>query len=102
ITKTQSGRFVTDPWQAERGGWKRYIPDDLRPESVEHQLSYWIEMLHGKKDRIHDFLAAGYTCKIDIFFLAPDIEVIQFESDLLLALGELGIDVVMNIYPPNN
>lgn len=101
IIKTPSGRFIPHPMISEWGGWKRFLPENLISEPIECQLAYWVETLEPKAAAIREMIAAGHTIKIDIFFSSSDCQVIELPSGLLRTLGELGIDVVINVYPHN-
>lgn len=101
ITKTSSGRFISHPSVAEWGGWKRFLPEKLNGELLEIQLEHWVETLEPKADRIRELLATGHTVTIDVYFCASEPEVIELKSHLLLAFGQLGVDVDLHVYPPD-
>jgi hypothetical protein len=98
-TKTSSGRLIAHPAVAEWGGWKRFLPEALKGELLEIQLQHWVETLAANVDRIRELLTTGHTVTIDVYFSASEPKLIELKAHLLLALGQLGVDVDLHVYP---
>jgi hypothetical protein len=82
------------------GVWKLDLPGLPLGDTVEEQLSRWVQLLRPKAEALLNLRAAGYAPYIDCKAERRSLS-LCIEPDLLSALGQLGVSLSVWLYEAN-
>lgn len=85
---------------SQMGVWKLNLPGQTSSETVEQQLTRWVELLHPKAEALKNLRAADYAPYIDCKAERGSLSVC-IEPTLLSALGQLGVSLSIWLYEEN-
>lgn len=90
----RSGREHVYP----HGGWKLFAQEQEIPLSLELQLHAWAIRLSPKAEEIRALAASGLSVALDCYLSTANAATIQLDAKLLTTLGNLGVNVVFNVF----
>jgi len=99
---TPDGRVIQYPKSCDWGGWKKFMPESLRGESLEAQLEHWVRELDAKGEVLRTFVTRGWSLTLDCFIHSSDVAVIELRAELLSRLAVAGVDVDLHLYTDND
>jgi hypothetical protein len=78
------------------GGWKRLAADEERGQSLQDQVSAWLERLRGKGQSLQSLRDRGWEIELDCF--AASSECLHLPATVLGKLACLGVGLALNVY----
>ncbi len=90
----RSGQLVFDSVH-EWGGWKRFIPAELRDAELQEQLEHWIELLAPREAALQRLAARGYELELNCF-TASSAE-LYLAPALLARLASWGVGLSLHV-----
>jgi hypothetical protein len=79
------------------GGWKKFVPDEVRNKSLEMQMYHWCSVLETKSERIAELVASGQSVAIDCYMQVFGDDLIEFSAPLVREIATLGVDVDVHL-----
>ena len=89
-----NGREHTYQW----GGWKLFEDTSKSDLSLEDQISSWSDVLSKLPEQIQKIRALKCNLVLDCYLEINEVASPVLDSELLAALGGLGIKVAFNIF----
>jgi len=80
------------------GGWKKFVPDEIREEYVEDQLLYWIKLLEPKAEILRSFSENLEVVTFDCFIGLDETASIIIPHTLQKSICSLGLELKFSIY----
>jgi hypothetical protein len=77
------------------GGWKRFAADEERGQSLQDQVSAWLERLRGKGQSLQSLRDRGWEIELDCF--AATSECLHLPVTALGELACLGVGLALTI-----
>ena len=75
------------------GGWKRFLSDTERAQSLQDQFDLWLEQVRKRKEGLGILRRHGWRPELDCF--AATTEFLPLPHELLAELASLGLDLAM-------
>jgi len=97
ITRIWGGPEAT----SQMGVWKLDLPDPQSGDTVEEQLTRWVELLEPKAAALAKLRAADYAPYIDCNAERGSLS-LCFDPAQLLALGRMGVSLSIWLYEGNS
>jgi hypothetical protein len=79
------------------GGWKKFVPDEIREEYVEDQLLYWATLLESKTKVLRSMSENLELVTLDCFIGLDETASIIVPHTLQKSICDLGIEVRFSI-----
>jgi hypothetical protein len=77
----------------EWGGWKKFIPDEVKGEYLEEQLQHWCNTLQEKKTGINALKSTELDFVLDIFICTDSTASVIIPEALQREIYELGVEL---------
>ena len=79
------------------GGWKLWLPEELRQMPLDAQIKHWANLLGERAEEIRELKSCGFTIELNCSVTSRTY-FLQVMSELQKRLGELGVDMAITFY----
>ena len=90
--RSDGSKLIFDSYH-KWGGWKVFIPDEIKDEYLEEQLQYWCNTLQEKKSNIEALKSKDLDFALDIFICTDSTASIIIPEALQKEVSELGVEL---------
>ena len=81
----------------EWGGWKLWLPEDMRGMPLPSQLAHWSQILTERAAEVLELKEQGFTLELNCS-ASGRVYTLQVPSALQASLGCLGVDLDITFY----
>lgn len=81
------------------GGWKLWLPEELRQMPLMSQLNHWLQLVNERSAEVKGLKEQGVTIELNCCLTAK-VYCHHMASEILAQFGELGIDLEITFYSP--
>ena len=81
----------------EWGGWKLWLPEEMRKMPLLSQLAHWSQILKERAAEVSELKEQGFTLELNCCVIGQ-VYKIQVPPYLQTSLGSLGVDLDITFY----
>ena len=81
----------------EWGGWKLWLPEEMREMPLLSQLAHWSQILKERAAEVSELKQQGFMLELNCS-VSSRVTTVQVPSDLQGLLGGLGVDLDITFY----